>query len=377
MQASAAPHVNRVSIDEFEKMLAATRGESDGKVAHQFAGVELTERASSARLARWEAEFPGRRCREILTELADNSALLDLPASEIPDLKAPDSNAQQAMIERMTEYAAKTINRLPNFYATRVTHYFEDTPAHETLGHMSMMTGRGMRASAMPSVNSDAVDYQPMHPTGVTSVPVTYRNGEELSGSKQLDPVDSNQPAKVLTTAGEFGPVLGVVLGDVRWSQINWAHWEQGPNGIEGVFRYSVPEVNAHYVVRLPQSGRIEQYHPAYHGEIAIDPQKGDVLRLSIVAELDPPNQEVKTAIVVEYATVIIGDKPYTCPIKSIALSRVPVGDAVGSSSPPMQAQLNDVAFTGYHLFRAEVRILTGPSPEGGEGTTTEGDPGK
>lgn len=89
LQAFAAHHVNRMSIGEFEKMLAAIHGQSDGKVAHQVAEVELTERASSARLAQWEAEFPGRHCREVLTELADNSALLDLPASEIPDVKAP------------------------------------------------------------------------------------------------------------------------------------------------------------------------------------------------------------------------------------------------------------------------------------------------
>ena len=371
VQAPAANRANRLSIDEFERLLAAVHGQSDGRVAHQLAGHELTERASSPRLARWETEFSGRRCREALTEIADASAFLDLPASDLPALPAPDSNAQQAMLARTLNYAAQTMTRLPNFYATRTTQHFEDTPAHETMARMNMSSSRGLRPGAWPAVVPDEVDYRPMHLTGVSSVTVTYRNGNELGGSKPLDAMSATQPAKVLTTAGEFGPVLGMVLGDTRQSPMTWAHWEKGPNGVEAVFRYSVPQEQAHYVVRLPRGGRIEQYRPAYHGEIAIDPANGDVIRISVVAQLAPPNDRDVTAIVVEYGTVTIGEKPYACPVKSIAISKTPVADALGASVP-MQTQLNDVAFTGYHLFRAEARVLTGTGVESGDGAAAE-----
>ena len=43
----------QLTVAQFEQLLFADHGESDAKLADQFAGVELTERASAARLARW------------------------------------------------------------------------------------------------------------------------------------------------------------------------------------------------------------------------------------------------------------------------------------------------------------------------------------
>ena len=44
-----------ITVAELEQLLAAAHGQSDGKVAKQLSDLELTERASSIRLARWEA----------------------------------------------------------------------------------------------------------------------------------------------------------------------------------------------------------------------------------------------------------------------------------------------------------------------------------
>ncbi len=50
--------------------------------------------------------------------------------------------------------------------------------------------------------------------------------------------------------------------------------------------------------------GKIEEIYPGYHGEIAIDPSTGAILRISLLAELPPPYQAMQTAILVEYAPV-------------------------------------------------------------------------
>jgi hypothetical protein len=67
-----------MSIDQMEQLLVKLHGKPDGKVAGELEDAQLTERVSPARLARWEAEFPGKRTQEELLKLADTSAFLIL-----------------------------------------------------------------------------------------------------------------------------------------------------------------------------------------------------------------------------------------------------------------------------------------------------------
>lgn len=369
--ASPAAAAKRVSIDQFEQLLAAAHGQSDGKVAGQISDLELTERASSIRLARWETDFPGHHCHEAFTELADASAFLDLPAADMPIYSAPDRQTQKAMLEKANDFVNKTFSRLPNFYATRKTEHFEDTPAHQTLENISMpATGRGVRSGGMPSVSSEITQYRPMHTSGRSSETVGYRDGYELRNSQKNDRSKMSQPGHSLTTSGEFGPILSVVLQDSGRGKTTWGFWEQGAGGVEAVFRYTVPAGQGSYMVSLPRGNRTEQIFPAYHGEIAVDPASGDILRITVVADLAPPNEEVMTAILVEYAATLIGGTSYICPVRSVALSKMPGDtgdDGKQAQSSLVQTQLNDVAFTNYHLFRTESRILTGSSAIGEE----------
>jgi hypothetical protein len=83
----------------------------------------------------------------------------------------------------------------------------------------------------------------------------------------------------------------------------------------------------------------------------------------------------MQTAILVEYAPVAIGDQSYICPVRGVAFSKVPVThEAAGpeASAVNVQTQLNDVAFTQYHLFLSQARIVTG---EGGHGDAPAGAP--
>ncbi|HEV2487958.1 MAG TPA: hypothetical protein VGT08_20730 [Terracidiphilus sp.] len=373
--ASPALAAKRVSVEQFEQLLAAAHGQSDHKVAGQIADVELTERASSVRLARWEADFPGHRCHEALTELADASAFLDLPAADMPAYATPTLEMQKIMLAKAIDYVNKTFSRLPNFYATRKTEHFEDTPPNQTLEHLTMpATGRGTRSGGMPSVSSEVSQYGPMHSSGKSSETVGYRDGYELRNSQKVDRSKLSQPGQSLTTAGEFGPILSVVLQDSGRGKITWGFWEQGDGVVEAVFRYTVPQGIGSYMVALPHGKQIEQIFPAYNGEIAVDPASGDVLRITVVADFAPPNKNVTTSILVEYASTSIGGTTYICPVRSVALSKMPVdtGDAgKQTASSPVQTQLNDVAFTDYHLFRSEARILTGDSVSNQETTAS------
>ena len=173
---------------------------------------------------------------------------------------------------------------------------------------------------------------------------VYYRDGDELvRGQGRLSRIEG------LTTRGEFGTILGTVMLDAAKGNLVWDRWEQQSSGPTGVFAYEVTANDSHY--------QVDGKPAAYKGEIAIDPSSGAILRLLLKSEADLAVQAhfsggnvLKVAdIEVEYGPVDIGGKPYICPLKGVALSEI--GDLMW---------LNDVKFEDYHLFRGDVKILSG-----------------
>jgi VWFA-related protein len=332
-----------------EELLAKLEGKADGKVAGELGELQLTERVSAARLARWEAKFPGERARRELIKLADRSVFLDSPAADVIPDPPPDQNTQRHMLWMAEQYAGAATSRLPDLIATRETTHFEAN---------SSRTGDSV-GGGIPS----------MQWTGVSSRTVTYRNGSEVA----FEVADKQEPALGLTTDGEFGPILAQILSDAAegqvgfQGQVGFERWEQGPSEPAAVFHYAVPADASHFEVNIAIGNQAQTIHPAYHGEIEIDPATGEILRLSEVADPAPPHEGMRAAKVVEYAPVNIGDRSYICPVKSVAFSTVPVPSAAAADelSGPVQVNLNDVVFTHYHEFGSEARIVANASGGG------------
>lgn len=343
----------RVTADQLDQAVSAARGKADAKVAQQIYELELTDRLSIARLARDEADLPGPMSRLALRAIADASAFFDLPPAEIPVEPAPDRDAQGAMWGLALDYASKTIPRLPNFFATRNTTRFEDSPPKP------------------PRNQAETIHYEPLHPAGGETVTVLYRDGHEFVDAgvklhKSVDPSDFE-----LSASGEFGPILATVLADSARNGVLWGHWEQGATGLMAVFRYTVAKESSHYTVTFPGPGRDLQLLTAYHGEIGINPADGSILRLTMVADLKPADPAARAGLLVDYGPVEIAGSTYTCPVKSVALSlvwkaRIESNSMNGerSSRGPLQTRVNDVVFKDYHLFRADVRIVNNDSAE-------------
>jgi hypothetical protein len=263
------------------------------------------------------------------------------------------------MLIKAIHYVGTTITRLPNFYATRNTEHFEDTPPRQTSGRSIATASRTGYAGALGATLSES-DYVPMHHVGTSSVTVTYRDGYEVTNSRQAHSDTQLHPSTALTTVGEFGPILSLVLKDAAHGTIAWSHWEQDAKGLLAVFRYTVPERQSNYIVTIPLGANIREVRPAYHGEIAIGPDSGTILRIAVVSDFAAPYQKLYTAILVEYGDVLIGGTTYNCPLKGVAISKMPIVIVNGDldyAAPP-QTQMNDISFTQYHLFRAESRIV-------------------
>jgi hypothetical protein len=300
----------QISGEQLEQMLAGANRERDIELAKQLSELELTERLSAERLARCEAILPGPYARRALRVLADRSSFLDPPASEIPSIAEPDSEAQRRMIALTVDYVKKTIHQLPNLYATKVTSSFQH----------------------------NLKDKKPVQWVSTESAIVRYRDGQEISASSGFQ-----TGAAGMTTAGEFGPILYGALLDSAEGDLTWSHWEQGAATAEAVYRYAVIAGKSHYSV----NGQF----PGYHGEITVNPSNGTILRLVLRADLEPNLTLHKADSVIEYGPVELGGKTYICPMKSVAFS-------VNSK----RWWLNDIAFEQYHLYRASAQILTGSS---------------
>jgi hypothetical protein len=359
---AAASHV---SVAQLHEKLAAQRAEnkSDGDIAQQLNALELTEQLTQPELDRITAEFkPGPKTVLSLKLLADSSVFLDPPAGELLAKAPPIAAEQRTMMKSFIDFVAVTLHHMPDFMATRLTDSYDNSPLSVT--------------------HSGWAPHTDLHPAGTFSQHIVYRNGEEV-----LDRHSDSSGAKIknesspvgLSSFGEFGSALGVILSDASKGILKWSHWEQSAAGPVAVFHYEVPPAVSHYTVRFccvresqsstgavsfgmdPKAASVESdsYNgtPSYHGNLYLDPATGAVLRVTVESDLKPSDPIMRAAISVQYAPVEIGGKSYVCPVHSIAIS-LTKSYAKGDMSEREILRINEVRFTDYHRFGSTVRLL-------------------
>jgi hypothetical protein len=369
------PETRAVTVAQLEQFLAAHSGAWDKSLARQVAAMKLTERLSDAEGARLEKMLPGKRSRLALMAVADESAFLDPPPSEIPNLP-PLSGAEQAtLISKTVAYATQVMHQLPNFFANRTTVWFVGTPTAITPALHKALFEANVRQP-----NSD----DRLATTGTTRATVFYRNGREGYMNPAQEREECNH--QIGSNAwGEFGGVLGRVAQATTHGTVAWSHWEQGTDGPLAVFTYQA-EQSYKFPAFCPDQTPIPPVQVQAHGAIAVNPANGAVLRVTEMWRytVAPPGgwqpftQEQDTAV--EYAAQRIGETTYLCPQRSISLVRYPymppaagilgllyfssngldLKSRFGLAAEPIIENVNDITFTDYHLFRATVRILPG-----------------
>ncbi len=382
--ALTAQAARRATVAQLEEALSAGISEhrADADLARQIAGFDLSERLTPATLDRLAARLPLQpRTALALQLLSDQSAFLDPPASELPATEPPDANEQTRMLVAARGWVVTTVPKLPNFFATRTTHRFDDSPQVINQGGWPVRAG--------------------LHPVGSISRTVTFRDGKEVADA---DTTKSSAAQELgLHTWGEFGPELSVILADLANGSSSFLHWEKLPTGLVAVYRYAVPPASSHYAVHYcctitsPNSAVIynprgrtaitSNYSseptirqsvpfnatPGYHGEISIDPATGAVMRISLEADLKPGSPISRASTVVEYGSVSIGDRRFVCPVRSLAISVEEAGPFTvagsvvtnGGAWPTLKTSgtrelllLNETAFTDYHRLGSTARIV-------------------
>jgi VWFA-related protein len=396
-----AAGARRVTVAQLDELLVTNEAShrTDLEAARQICEMEMTERLTERTLDRFAAiRHFGPRTALALQLLSDRSSFLDPPAGELPSTEAPDAAAQQLMLETARAYSAEAWARLPNFFVTRVTNRFDDN----------------LHVFAKGDWPTDLK----LQPAGSSTRQITFRDGKEVD-----DPTPENtvakkiQPEEVgLRSWGEFGAALTVVMADMANHTIAFHHWEQTAHGLVAVFHYEVPKEASHYAVvsgrgsetvigrtqfgysgsnrsvqqvaNIPRENTYRQIteFPAYHGSLSIDPATGAAMRLTIVTELSRDNSLVSAETMVQYAPITIGDRPFICPVRSLAISVARVAAGAGTESPmalngvgdtsvwggsvarpgkTTTLLINETSFINYHRLGSTARILTDSASNG------------
>ncbi len=353
--------INHITLDRLQQLLAAANGKSDADVAKQLAAMELTERVDLPDLTRLGTAMPGIQARRALLVLADAAAFLKQPAPAAPLPPMPTVDQQVQWLKAAANYAANTLGKLPNFFATRSATVFADSPPHTD------------RTTMFP--------YQPLHAIDESTATVLFRDGKETLESGADKTARPERAVMGLVTTGEFGPLLGLLLADASRSSLSWSHWEHGAAGPVGVYRYAVPRNKSHYQAQFCCISGTSGYGSfrqisAYHGELFVDPDSGAVLRITLQADLQSAYPMLRADTMVEYGPVEIGNKTYICPLHSVSIAKAYTGGpskGLEGLEPNLtsdsnqgdwvtQTMINDVVFDHYHVFRSDSRIV--PSPD-------------
>ncbi|MGA8668819.1 MAG: VWA domain-containing protein [Terracidiphilus sp.] len=348
-----------LTVEQLAQIVASSRSKSDTDIAWQIGNLRLTERLTMARFSQLRGVLPGEKSRQALQILEDESEFLNPPERETTTLPPPGVPEQRRMMGLVVSYVKNAIPLLPNFFATRDTQRFEDTPQ-------------------LQRPQGPLIPYEPIHLVGRSRVTVLYREGREVveaEAARQRSELSGDG----LTTRGVFGPILGIVLVDAAKSNLKWSHWERNenqPDQLSAVFKFDVPKEHSEYEINyccVPHESattvaNLEPYRrmTGYRGTMTVDPASGTILRLVIDADLMPTDPVSKAAILVDFGPVKIGGRSYICPLRSISTT---VAQSVqmdpvykfplANQLQPLRTAMNEVVFEDYHMFRADARVLT------------------
>jgi VWFA-related protein len=351
------PGIEKVTVAHLEDLVHA---QTD--LSRKLANLELTERLSTPRLGGLLSVIHGERERQTLTADADLSIALAPPADETLNRPPPPVEEQRAIIRRTFDYLQNAIPKLPDFYGFRDTVRFEEPPERDS------------ETWKMPHQD------QTLHFATGEHATVLYQNGHEVVEKKKKlgkRPVVRGVRARDLEISGTFGPILVYALTSAATSPstLIWKRWERGKYGDLAVFSYRAASTNIAPELTyccLPEGDGTTPYQNKAdtYGEFAVNPDTGAIMRIVINANLneerDPDVPLIRSQVMVEYGPVELGGKTYSCPQRSVEVSRgrsereLYEWGMVFSLYSYFETMINDVTFGGYHKFGSEAHILPG-----------------
>jgi VWFA-related protein len=333
---------HRVTIAELEHVISAHEIS-----AHEpLLSFRLTERLSGTKLAELRRKLHWNDERSALDLLADMSAFLPPPASEIPPNPVPDAARQEKILDAVEEYLNQTISKLPDFFATRTAVHYGETAAYRESG-----------VSIKPVA---------LHVDERSRGTVLYRGGKDVVETAKWIGQAGDQHQH-LSTNGTFGTLLTLVREGMRSrNNIRWSRWERDGSKLLAVFRIEVPVSRPTVQMKGWRMAYSATIATTFHGDIAVDPSSGAIFRLEFNADLKGFVPSSRSDTLVIYGPVEIEGQEYILPLRSIGIMNLRTAPGLQAWNVgfqtwgPLTTQINDLSFDHYHKFGGTMRILPG-----------------
>jgi hypothetical protein len=344
---------------------------SDEQVANELKQIELTEELTRAAMNSMADLVNGPLSNEQMYVLEARSAMLAPPDTDLPKTAPPDDAAQQALLAKAQDYAAKTYPQLPRFTVTRLVARFQD-------GVETIQSYGGTQVKIQN--DSDPFWEQINHYSRLVNFhtdTVEIDNGIEKPGGKDTTPWGRNS---LVNSMLPFLPLNLLTSEAVSLGKPKFLRWETIAGHQTAVFAFVVDKKKSHYAINyccfpdtssvggglyggrgksgggaVPSGGAglgglsaSPAAHPAgngnlanvsdwkpfnaksgYHGELFLDPDSGVVLRTIVEAEFKPSDFVHYENIRLDYAPMPIGGNNLYVPVRSFTNAEiVPNGDS-------------------------------------------------
>lgn len=326
-------------------------GKSDLEVATALKQVDLTEELTRTVMNDLANYLPsgGQLSLEQIYVLEARTAVLTPPAADIPTTPAPDAATQKAILDKASDYVAKTYALLPTLDATKTTLRFQDNV--EVVAPSSGMHSSAVDVSTGSAFSNPSIY---IHHINSTETPIEIVNGAERSlAGKDKTPWGANGQIFIYPP----GPVLSSVFQEAQAAEkIAWLRWELVNGKPAAVYSFTVDKKRSHYSVNYccfpegDQTGRLSYSSPTqgnlnpvakgnlqtnttydrpfkatvpYHGELFVNPETGIVVRL--VSQADFKSSEVvhQEDTRIDYGPVTVDGKILILPVDSFVNTEI------------------------------------------------------
>ena len=247
------------------------------------------------------------------------------------------TGARTRVLESVRDSALAYTRKLPDFICTQIT--------HRSVSNPDAFTGLGM--SGRTPIPSSTLDPEANEPGRAIEERVTFYDQKE---TYQVVSVDGRKVSGVdpmqfegATSAGEFGTALHDLFDPHSHTVFRWQKTARLRGRRVLVFGFRVPvEGGAVLVHKNPD----RQIVVPYSGQIYVDAETLDVLRIQSQLEIpsDFPMQSAER--VVDYKPIEIAGKPYVLPFHSEMHLR-----------DNLYLYVNSIDFRNYHKFAVESKI--------------------
>jgi hypothetical protein len=325
---------------------------SDEQIANELKQIQLTEELTPAAMSSMVNLVSGPLSTEQMYVLEARSSMLAPPDTDLPKADPPDAAAQQALLAKAQDYAAKAYAQLPQLTATRLVARFQD-------GVETIQSFYGANAQ---TVNDDDPLWQQVRQSirlmNTHTDTVEIDNGIEKPGGKDTTAWGRNGFVNSMLPPLPLNLLTSEAVSNgnpkfLRWETINGHR--------TAVFAFAIDKKKSHYAISyccFPDTSSvgnvlyngsgsqpvnngnlstISEWKPfnaksGYHGELFLDPDTGVILRTIVEAEFKPSDFVHYENIRIDYAPMPIDGKNLYVPVRSFTIAEiVPNGDSFAS----------------------------------------------